>query len=94
MVENDILSLDHLYTLRVCIELHPYVYPTEEDEKINKPYTDNTIMFVADVHAHSTRYSKGHIFSPNTNTKAREQHGGFEPLEIKENDIHRAPRLY
>ena len=87
MVENDILSLDHLYTLRVCIELHPYVYPTEEDEKINKPYTDNTIMFVADVHAHSTRYSKGHIFSPNTNTKARETKQTMAHLTQKHTDI-------
>jgi hypothetical protein len=87
LIENEILSLDHLYTLRVCIELHPYIYPTKEDEKINKPYTDNTIMLIADIHVHNTRYSKGHIFSPNTNTKARETKQTMAHLTQKHTDI-------
>ena len=87
LVENNILSIDYLYILRVCIELHPYIYPTQEDKTTDKPYTDNTFITITDVHSHNTRYSKGHIFSPNTNSKAKGPKHTMAHLTQKHTDI-------
>lgn len=86
-VENNILSLNYLYILRVCIELHPYIYPTQEDTTTDKPYTDSTFITITEIHSHNTRYSKGHIFSPNTNSKTKDPKHTMAHLTQKHTDI-------
>lgn len=62
-----ILNLQSLYTLRVCAEMHPFVHPDPKKPNINRPQHEHTYIAVTNIHAHNTRYAKGHIFSPNTN---------------------------
>ena len=68
MQKLKILNIPNLYTLRVCAEMHPYIYPDEKDRcQNNRPHHNHKYIAITDVHSHNTRYSKGHIFSPNTN---------------------------
>ena len=50
--------------------MHPFIHKsTDGANPINscRPQHDYTYIAITDVHAHATRYSKGRIFSPNTN---------------------------
>lgn len=66
MQKLGILNLASLFTLRVCAEMHPYIYPPAE-KPLNRPHHNHTYIAITDIHMHDTRYSAGHIFSPNTN---------------------------
>ena len=66
MQKLNILNLASLYTLRVCAEMHPYIY-TNKEEQPNRPHHNHHYIAITNIHTHNTRYSAGHIFSPNTN---------------------------
>ena len=64
MQKLGILHLASLYTLRVCAEMHPYIYPVKEQQQ-SGPHHNHNYITVTEVHSHRTRYAAGHIFSPN-----------------------------
>ena len=72
MQQLKILNLPNLYVLRVCAEMHPHVHPSKQDT--NRPQNDHVYVAVTDIHGHETRYSKGHIFSPNKNNHFTQRH--------------------
>ena len=86
MQKLNLLNLEHLYTLRTCIEMHPYVYPTGY---VNRPNNDHIYITVTDVHTHNTRYSAGHIFTPNPYKYSTLQPTNhyIAHLELKHTDI-------
>jgi hypothetical protein len=86
MQRLNLLNLEHLYTLRVCTEMHPFIYFTDY---VNRPTNDHTYITVTDVHAHNTRYSAGHIFSPNPYKYSTTQPAKHyvAHLELKHNEI-------
>ena len=65
MSKLNILNITNLYTLRVSIEMHPFIYPRTP---LNRPEHNNTYIYATHIHEHKTRYStKRHQFIPNTN---------------------------
>jgi len=66
MQELELLNLTNIYKLRVCAEMHPYIYQNS-DKPLKRPYHDNKFLTVANVHMHGTRFSANHIFTPNPN---------------------------
>ena len=65
MLKLGILDITRLYTLRVCAEMHPYIYPNDKEQQ-SRPHHNHTYITITDVHSHGTRYSANHIFAPNT----------------------------
>ena len=82
----NLLNLEHLYTLRTCVEMHPFIYPTGY---VNRPSNDRMYSTVTDVHTHNTRYSAGHIFTPNPYKYSTLQPNNhyIAHLELKHTDI-------
>jgi len=52
MSELKILSIPNLYVLRVCAEMHPYIYPKTQ---FNTPEHDHNYIWTTQVHEHKTR---------------------------------------
>jgi hypothetical protein len=63
MNELNILNITNLYTLRVCIEMHPFIYPPTPT---HRPEHNHTYLWTSQIHDYPTRYSKQlHHFIPN-----------------------------
>ena len=63
MDEFKILNLVDLYKQRVCLEMHPYIHPP--DEEASRPEHQHRYTKVSEVHNYGTRYSKqNHFFIP------------------------------
>jgi hypothetical protein len=63
MQELSILSLYNLYTLRVCAEMHPHIYPKANT---NRPSHGHNYLWTAQIHDHQTRHSQQqHQYIPN-----------------------------
>ena len=54
MTELHILSITNLYTLRVCVEMHPFIYPKKQ---LNRPEHNHRYTSVSEIHSHATRYA-------------------------------------
>jgi len=55
-----LLDITHLYTLRVCIENHPFIYPKKN---LNRPLHNNTFTPISTIHSYKTRHStKSNLF--------------------------------
>ena len=67
MKQLRILNLCNLYTLRVCVEMHPFIHPTKH---VNRPEHNHDYISATDIHDYKTRYSHNkHLYSPSaTNT--------------------------
>jgi hypothetical protein len=62
MDQLKILNLYNLYTLRVCAEMHPFIY---QNPQLNRPEHNHTYIPVAHIHEYPTRYSQqGHHYIP------------------------------
>ena len=57
MNKHNILNVNNLYTLRVCVEMHPFMFPTKQ---LNRPEHDHVYTLCAQVHNHNTRYAAQH----------------------------------
>ena len=55
MTELKILNILNLYTLRVCLEMHPFIYPTK---KTHRPEHDHNYIRAARIHEYPTRYAQ------------------------------------
>ena len=55
MTELKILNILNLYTLRVCLEMHPFIYPTK---KTRRPEHDHNYIRAARIHEYPTRYAQ------------------------------------
>ena len=65
MSELRILNLNDLYILRVCTEMHPFIYPKKP---LNRPEHNHKYTSAAQVHEHDTRFSaRRHIYVPYAN---------------------------
>ena len=63
MQQLNILNLYSLYTLRVCAEMHPHIYPKAN---MNRPNHSHDYLWTAQIHDHQTRYSQQqHQYIPN-----------------------------
>jgi hypothetical protein len=72
MQKLKILNITNLYILRVCIEAHPFIYPTAQP---NRPIHAHEYLFTAQIHEHKTRYAtQRHQYIPNPHqySKTRE----------------------
>ena len=66
MTELNILNIFDLYTLRVCLEMHPFIYPNPK-EQLNRPEHNHNYTPVSHIHDYLIRYSlQEHQFIPNT----------------------------
>jgi hypothetical protein len=66
MEQLEILNITNLYTLRVTIELHQYIHPTEEDR--NRPEHNHNYTLTTQVHDHQTRQAQENkYYIPNSN---------------------------
>jgi hypothetical protein len=54
MAQLEILNITNLYTLRVCAEMHPFIYPKKP---LNRPEHNHDYTPVSLIHAHRTRYA-------------------------------------
>ena len=54
MTELGILNLSNLYTFRVCLDMHPFVYPSIH---INRPEHCHKYTLASQIHKHATRFS-------------------------------------
>ena len=54
MKQLRILNLCNLYTLRVCVEMHPFIHPTKH---VNRPEHNHDYISTTDIHDYKTRYS-------------------------------------
>jgi hypothetical protein len=67
MTELNILDIFNLYTLRVCLEMHPFVYPQPKKKQPNRPEHNHNYTPVSHIHDYPTRHSlQQHQFIPNT----------------------------
>jgi hypothetical protein len=72
MKELKLLNLYNLYTLRVCVEMHPHIYPTEPK---NRPQHDHEYIWTAQIHDYPTRHSlQQHQYIPNSHTTKEPAH--------------------
>jgi hypothetical protein len=55
MAQLNILNVINLYTLRVCAEMHPFIYPSKKP--LNRPEHNHNYTPVSAVHNHRTRYA-------------------------------------
>ena len=61
--ELQILNIYNLYKLRVCVEMHPFIYPQAQ---LNRPDNIHNYRHIAQVHEHNTRHAaKRHLQIPN-----------------------------
>ncbi len=66
MKELSILNLTHLYVLRVCLEMHPFIYKQKQK---NRPDHDHDYISTTEIHEYPTRHSKQqHFYIPNKPT--------------------------
>jgi len=64
MTELKMLNLTNLYTLRVCVETHPFIHPRSQ---LNRPEHNHTYISTAQIHHYPTRHSQQqHFYIPNT----------------------------
>ena len=69
MIELKILGITDLYTLRVCAEMHEYIYPRKTK---NRPENHHDYVSTAQVHEYPTRHSKKlHYYIPNRREKPK-----------------------
>jgi hypothetical protein len=84
MTELNILNLVNLYILRVCVEMHPFIY---ENTQTNRPQHNHSYLWTAQIHDYYTRQSKAkEHFIPNTNqySKTKEPTYTIEHLTKKD----------
>ena len=63
MTELKLLTVYKLYTLRVCIEMHPHVHKTAKTTQ-HQPQHDHNYISVSNIHDHNTRLARsGHQFA-------------------------------
>ena len=63
MKELNILNLTHLYVLRVCLEMHPFIYQKKQKDR---PDHDHDYISTTEIHEYPTRHSKQqHFYIPN-----------------------------
>lgn len=82
MIELELLSVPDLYILRVCAEMHGYIY---QRKAINRPENNHTYVSTAQMHEYPTRHSKQlHYYIPNRreNPKCTMQHYTRKYTEI------------
>jgi len=61
MKELNILNIINLYTLRTCIEIHPFIFPTKHH---NRPTHNHLYIHASHIHEYPTRYSSNHQYIP------------------------------
>jgi hypothetical protein len=61
LIELELLSIPDLYTLRVCTEMHSYIYPPKA---VNRPEHNHHYTSTATVHKHRTRHSQQATLHP------------------------------
>ena len=74
MIELELLDITDLYILRVCTEMHEYIY---QRKPINRPEHNHNYISTAQMHEYPTRHSKQqHYYIPNRreNPKHTMQH--------------------
>lgn len=60
-----ILTIPNLYTLRVCMEIHPYIHPRKQ---LNRPEHNHKYTPITHIHKYPTRYATNkHYYIPNPN---------------------------
>jgi hypothetical protein len=79
----EILLLHNIFIFRVCVEMHPFIYPAKD---ANRPHHDHLYTLVAQVHKYKTRFSqKQTLFLPNirptTKTKRSDAFGDKEHFQ-------------
>jgi hypothetical protein len=87
MKELNILSLVNLYTLRVCAEMHPFIYPKTQK---NRPLHNHSYLWTAQIHEYYTRQSKTtqqYIPNPNNYSKTKKSTHTMEHLTEKHSNI-------
>lgn len=63
MQKLQILNIPKLFVFRVCVEMHPFVYPIAQP---NRPNHAHSYLYTAQIHEHKTRYStQQHQYIPN-----------------------------
>jgi hypothetical protein len=63
--ELKLLNIFNLYTLRVCTEMHPFIY---QNSQLNRPEHNHNYIPVAQIHEYPTRHSQqGHHYIPAIN---------------------------
>ena len=55
MTELKILNVFNLYILRVCLEMHPFIYPTKQT---HRPEHDHNYISATQIHEYPTRYAQ------------------------------------
>jgi hypothetical protein len=61
MNELNILNLQQLYIQRTCMEMHPFIHPTDN---INRPEHNHNYTKISEIHNHQTRRStQNHLFT-------------------------------
>ena len=69
MIELEILGITDLYKLRVCTEMHGYIYPREAK---NRPENHHNYISTAQIHEYPTRHSEQlHYYIPNRREKPK-----------------------
>jgi hypothetical protein len=69
MIAHDLLSVPDLYTLRVCAEMHAYIYPPKPT---NRPENNHRYVSTAQIHEYPTRHSQQlHHYIPNRRENPR-----------------------
>ena len=54
MTKLQILNITNLYILRVCAEMHPFIFPKKQ---LNRPEHNHNYTSVSNIHKHATRYA-------------------------------------
>ena len=57
MTELKILNVLNLYTLRVCLEMHPFIHPNP-NTKTHRPEHDHNYIKATRIHEYPTRYAQ------------------------------------
>ena len=57
MAQLKILNITNLYILRVCTEMHPFIYPPPNKEPLNRPEHNHNFTPASEIHNHNTRYT-------------------------------------
>ena len=92
MADLGILNVPNLYTLRVCVEMHAFIFQTKP---LNRPEHNHNYISTAQIHDYPTRHSqKMHHYVPNSRqdpthdmtfyTKQNTHVWNTVPLEIRE----------
>ena len=84
MVRLQILNITNLYIHRVCVEMHPFIYPSKP---LNRPEHNHSYTPVSAIHDHATRYATAeHQYIPDTAEHFAAKHTAVWnalPLEIR-----------